>query len=82
MAILLQTAARRVLIHDPAGIHRIHVDTIFCKVGSGRVGQHVQGGLGHIGVGMATAFFKPQEIIEIREQDTRKKCLLPAVTPR
>ena len=62
MAILLELCQNsRVLIRDPARVHGIHENPVLGQIRGCGVGEHVQSSLGHIGVGMATALFKPQK---------------------
>lgn len=39
-----------ILIGDPAGVYRAHVDAMFCHLGCAGPGHHVEGCLGHVGV--------------------------------
>lgn len=41
-----------VFVGDPAGVHAVHVDAVVEVFGGGGAGHHVEGGLGHVGVGM------------------------------
>ena len=45
----------RPLVGDPAGVHRRHVDLVHLQLQAGGAGQHVEGRLGHVGVGVAVA---------------------------
>ena len=45
-----------VFVGDPAGIDAIHMNAVGEVVGGGGAGHHVEGGFGHVGVGMAGGF--------------------------
>ena len=45
----------RPLVGDPAGVHCRHVDLVHLQLQAGGAGQHVEGRLGHVGVGVAVA---------------------------
>src|SRR6476659_888024 len=47
---LARCELRRILVGDPAGVDRIHVDAVVAVIGSGRSRHHVERGLGHVGV--------------------------------
>ena len=45
-----------VFVGNPPGIDAVHVDAVSVVIGSGGARHHVEGGFGHVGVGMARGF--------------------------